>query len=81
LASLTDANREQTNRTLSGTSHTLAYDYEGQMTSTTVGGSTQSSFVYDALGRRYSRANGGTTTVLFRDPVHGDQVLCEKQGG
>jgi RHS repeat-associated protein len=34
-----------------------------------------------AGGRRYSRANGGTTTVFFRDPVNGDAVLCEKQGG
>ena len=51
----------QTNRTLSGTSWTPAYDYEGQMTSTATGGSTVASMVYDALGRRYSRANGGTT--------------------
>ena len=69
---------DQTNRTLSGTSWTLAYDYEGQMTSTATGGSTVSSMVYDALGRRYSRANGGTTTLFYYGP---GGILTEKQGG
>jgi RHS repeat-associated protein len=69
---------DQTNRTLSGTSWTLAYDYEGQLTSTATGGSTVSSFVYDALGRRFSRTNGGTTTKFLYD---GAKVLQEKVGG
>ncbi|MCW3100318.1 MAG: repeat-containing protein, partial [Chthonomonadaceae bacterium] len=45
-----NANGEQTGRTLSGTAYTLAYDYDGQLLSTSVGGSTQSSFAYDATG-------------------------------
>ena len=68
---------DQTNRTLSGTSWTLAYDYDGQLTSTATGGSTVSSFVYDALGRRYSRTNGGATTVFYYGP---GGILLEKQG-
>jgi RHS repeat-associated protein len=68
----------QTNRTLSGTGWTLAYDYEGQLTSTATGGNTISSFAYDALGRRYSRTNGGTTTVFYYGP---GGILAEKQGG
>ncbi len=68
---------DQTNRTLSGTSWTLAYDFEGQLTSTVTGGNTISTFVYDALGRRYSRANGGTTTVFYYGP---GGILTEKQG-
>jgi YD repeat-containing protein len=39
-----NANGEQTSRTLSGTSYTLSYDYEGQMTS--IGGA---SFACDAV--------------------------------
>jgi YD repeat-containing protein len=72
-----NANGEQTGRTLSGTSHTLAYDYEGQLTSISVGGSTTASFEYDALGRRYSRTSGGTTTRFY---YQGSKVLLEKQG-
>jgi RHS repeat-associated protein len=68
---------DQTGRTLSGTAYTLAYDYEGRLTSTVTGGVTQSSFVYDGLGRRYSRTNGGTTTRFLYD---GGKVLEEKQG-
>jgi len=48
----------------SGTIHTLSYDYEGQLTQITQGQNT-TDFVYDALGRRYSRTAGGTTTVFF----------------
>ncbi len=44
-----NANGEQTNRTLAGTSNTLAYDYDGQMTSIVTGANT-TSFVYGALG-------------------------------
>lgn len=47
-----NANGEQTTRTLGGTSYTLAYDYEGQLTSISAGGVTQSSYTYDAMGRR-----------------------------
>ena len=68
---------DQTNRTLAGTSWTLAYDYEAQLTSTVTGENTISTFVYDALGRRYSRANGGTTTVFAYGP---GGILTEKQG-
>ena len=72
-----NANGEQTGRTLSGTAYTLAYDYDGQLLSTTTGGSTQSSFVYDAAGRRVSRTNGGTTTKFC---YGAGQILAEKQG-
>ena len=72
-----NANGEQTGRTLSGTAYTLAYDYDGQLTSISTGGSTVSSFAYDALGRRYSRTNGGTTTRFLYGP---GGILCEKQG-
>jgi len=34
-------------------------------------------FVYDALGRRYSRTAGGTTTVFY---YAGNQALLERQG-
>jgi RHS repeat-associated protein len=57
-------------------SGTLAYDYESQITSITQGSSTVS-FVYDALGRRYSRTAGGTTTVFYYD---GGAVVLEKEG-
>jgi RHS repeat-associated protein len=56
---------------LSGTAYTLAYDYEGQLTSITQGGNTIS-FAYDALGRRFSRTADGTTTRFL--------PLLEKQG-
>ncbi|MCW3054245.1 MAG: repeat-containing protein, partial [Chthonomonadales bacterium] len=72
-----NANGEQTGRTLSGTAYTLAYDYDGQLLSTSVGGSTQSSFAYDATGRRVSRTNGGNTTKFC---YAGGQILAEKQG-
>jgi YD repeat-containing protein len=53
------AGYEQTGRTLNGAAHTLGYDYEGQLTQITQGQNT-TDFVYDALGRRYSRTAGGT---------------------
>ncbi len=71
-----NANGEQTGRTLSGTAYTLGYDYEGQLTQITHGQNT-TDFVYDALGRRYSRTAGGTATVFY---YAGSQVLLEKQG-
>ncbi|MBM3494715.1 MAG: RHS repeat protein, partial [Armatimonadetes bacterium] len=71
-----NANGEQTGRTLSATAYTLGYDYEGQLTQITQGQNT-TDFVYDALGRRYSRTAGGTTTVFY---YAGSQVLLEKQG-
>ena len=73
-----NANGEQTGRTLSGTAYTLAYDYDGQLTSTSVGGSVQSSFAYDATGRRVSRTNGGTTTKFY---YGAGKILVETQGG
>jgi RHS repeat-associated protein len=70
-------NGEQTTRTLAGTTYTLGYDYDGQLTSISQGGSTIRSFAYDALGRRFSRTSGGVTTKFQYD---GDEVLLEKQG-
>ena len=67
---------EQTGRTLAGTAYTVAFDYDGQMTSLTQGSST-TTFAYDALGRRVSRTAGGTTTAYQYD---GGSVLLEKQG-
>jgi YD repeat-containing protein len=71
------ANGEQTGRTLSGTAYTLAYDYDGQLTSISTGGSVQSSFAYGASGRRVSRPNGGTTTKFY---YGNGQILVEMQG-
>ena len=65
-----NANGDQTTRTLAGTSWTLTYDYDDQLTST--GGA---SFAYDAAGRRVSRTAGGVTTNFLYD---GDSVLLEK---
>jgi RHS repeat-associated protein len=80
-----NANGEQTGRTLNGAAHTLGYDYEGQLTQITQGQNTTdprqrhpgAGPVYDALGCRYSRTAGGTTTVFY---YAGNQVLLEKQG-
>ncbi|MBM3494529.1 MAG: hypothetical protein FJX72_09465 [Armatimonadetes bacterium] len=60
----------------SGTARPLSHDYEGQLTQITQGQNT-TDLVYDALGRRYSRTAGGTTTVFYSA---GSQVLLEKQG-
>jgi RHS repeat-associated protein len=68
-------NGEQIGRTLSGTTYSQDFDYDGQMTSTT--GASTTSFAYDALGRRVSRTAGGTTTNF---QYMGDSVLLEKQG-
>ena len=69
-------NGEQTGRTLGSTSYTLAWDYDGQLTSTTQG-STVVSFTYDGLGRRLTRAAGGTTTQFLSS---GSQVYLEAVG-
>ena len=53
-----DTYGEQTGRTLAGTAYTLAYDYDGQLTSVTQGSAT-TSFAYDAAGRRVGRTVGG----------------------
>ncbi len=71
------ANGEQTGRTLSGTSHTLTFDYDGQLTQISQGQNT-TDFAYDALGRRFSRTAGGTTTEFIYDE---DEEVLEKQGG
>ena len=55
---------------------TPAFDYDGQMTGSTVGGVT-TSFGYDASGRRTTRTAGGTTTRFYCD---GSNILAEKQG-
>ena len=68
-------NGEQIGRTLSGTSYSQDFDYDGQMTSTT--GASTISYATDALGRRVSRTAGGTTTAF---QYTGDSVLLEKQG-
>ena len=68
-------NGEQIGRTLSGTSYSQDFDYDGQMTSTT--GASTVSYAYDAIGRRVSRTAGGTTTAF---QYSGDNVLLEKQG-
>ena len=67
-----NANGDQTTRTLSGTSSTLTYDYDDQLTSTGGAG-----FAYDAQGRRVSRTAISVTTNFLYD---GGQVLLEKQG-
>jgi YD repeat-containing protein len=80
-----NANGEQTGRTLNGAAHTLGYDYEGQLTQITQGQNTTdprqrhpgAGHVYDALGSRYGRTAGGTTTAFY---YAGSQALLEKQG-
>src|SRR2546430_12278632 len=56
---------------------TLTFDYDGQLTSTTQGGTTVS-FAFDGLGRRFGRTAGGTTTQFLSS---GNQVYLEAQGG
>jgi len=55
---------------------TYTVDGERDRTTQTIGQNT-TDFVYDALGRRYSRTACGTTTVFY---YAGSQVLLEKQG-
>jgi RHS repeat-associated protein len=62
---------------LGGTSHTLSFDYDGQLTQITQGQNT-TDFAYDALGRRFSRTAGGTTTQFVSA---GSAIVAEKQGG
>jgi RHS repeat-associated protein len=69
-------NGEQIGRTLSGTSYSQDFDYDGQMTSTT--GASTTSYATDAVGRRVSRTAGGTATAF---QYSGDSVLLEKQSG
>ena len=57
--------------------YTLAYDYDGELTSISQGGSTVASFTYDAEGRRFSRTAGGVTTRFLSGP---GGILLEKQG-
>jgi len=54
----TSPTRRKLLRTLAGTAFTLAYDYDGQLTSVTQGSAT-TSFAYDAAGRRVGRTVGG----------------------
>ncbi|MCX6360084.1 MAG: RHS repeat-associated core domain-containing protein [Armatimonadetes bacterium] len=74
---MANANGEQTGRTLSGTSHTLSFDYDGQLTQITQGQNT-TDFAYDALGRRFSRTAGGTNTEFL---YGAGGMALEKQGG
>jgi RHS repeat-associated protein len=59
-----------------GVAYTLAFDYDGQLTGITTGG-TVKSFGFNAIGRRVTRTAGGVTTRFYYD---GDRDLVEKQG-
>ena len=58
-----DANGNQTNRTVGGSSYTLSYDAENRLVS--VSGAATASFVYDGDGNRVKGTIGTTTTTYI----------------
>lgn len=66
-----DANGNLTNDGL----NTYAWDARNQLKSMVAGGTTIGSFQYDALGRRWSKAVAGTTTLFLYDDANAVQEL------
>lgn len=59
-----NANGEQTGRTIGGTSYTVGFDYDGQVTSIAQGGNTVS-YAYDTLGRWFYRLDASSNITRY----------------
>lgn len=69
-----DGNGNQTSRTISGVTYTLAFDYENRLTEVKQGATSLATFLYDADGNRVKGTVGGMTTVYVAG-------IYEYQGG